>query len=112
MVTQNVLPCGLDYKTKLATVIKDQNSIGLESSVELEIYKNLNVVVKDVFESAAKLKGAVESLSADSEERATQIAATIMPLTKKVASACNALEEMTPDEMWRLPKFYDMLFLR
>jgi glutamine synthetase len=112
MVTQNVLPCGLDYKSKLATVIKDQKEIGLESSVEVDIYKNLNVVVKDVFESAAKLKGAVEALSTDSEERATQIAATIMPLTKKVAAACNALEEMTPDEMWRLPKFYDMLFLR
>lgn len=112
MVTQNVLPCGLDYKAKLAGIIKDQKTIGLESSVEIEIYKRLNIVVENLFDSARQLKTAVEALNSNSEDRATEIAAKVMPLSKKVAAACNALEEMTPDEMWRLPKFYDMLFLR
>jgi glutamine synthetase len=112
MVTQNVLPCGLDYKTRLATIIKDQKTIGLESSVEVELYKRLNTVVENVFDTARQLKSAMEDLSSDSEVRAKELAATIMPLSKKVASACNSLEEMTPDDMWRLPKFYDMLFLR
>jgi glutamine synthetase len=112
MVTQNVLPCGLDYKAKLAGIIKDQKTIGLESSVEIEIYKRLNIVVENLFDSARQLKTAVEALSENSEAKAMEISATVMPLSKKVAAACNALEEMTPDEMWRLPKFYDMLFLR
>ncbi len=112
MVTQNVLPCGLDYKAKLAGVIRDQKTIGVESSVELEIYKQLNLAVKDVFESAGQLKAAVDALSDNSEDKANQIASTVMPLSKKVANACNALEGMIPDDMWRLPKFYDMLFLR
>ena len=112
MVTQNILPCGLDYKAKLAGIIKDQKTIGLESSVEIEIYKRLNIVVENLFDSARQLKTAVEALSENSEAKAMEISTTVMPLSKKVAAACNALEEMTPDEMWRLPKFYDMLFLR
>ena len=41
MVYHQVLPAGITYKEQLSTVIRNQKEIGLESSVEVEIYKIL-----------------------------------------------------------------------
>jgi hypothetical protein len=35
-----------------------------------------------------------------------------MPISISIASVCNELEELIPNNIYRLPKYYDMLFLR
>ena len=112
MVNQNVLPSGLEYKLRLAQIITASKSTGLESSVETDLYKRINMTIENLYDSSRELDRALDGLEDDTEARANALANNLLPLSEKVADNCNALEEMVPDDLWKLPKYYDMLFLR
>lgn len=112
MVHQYVLPAVIDYKFKLSEVIKNQKETGFESSVEKEIYKRLNFATETLYARIDNLRNGLKELPEDHQERANTIANTLMPLSVEVAEYCNELEDIVPDNMWSLPKYYDMLFLR
>jgi glutamine synthetase len=112
MVNQNVLPAGLDYKLRLSKIITASKSTGLESSVETDLYKRINMTVENLYDSSRELERALDALEDDTEARGNALANNLLPLSEKVAENCNALEEMVPDDLWKLPKYYDMLFLR
>ena len=46
------------------------------------------------------------------EEYALLIAHDLMEKTRRVAIICNELEEVIPNKLYSLPKYYDMLFLK
>ena len=112
MVHQNVLPSVIDYKYKVSEVIKNQKETGFESSVEKELYKRLNFATETLYARMDNLKNAVSELPEEEQKRSKIIADTLMPLSEEVSEYCNQLEEMIPDNLWTLPKYFDMLFLR
>lgn len=112
MVNQHVIPSVLDYKLQLGQVIKTQKDIGFESSVESGIYKKLNYTTETLFNRVENLHNGMKELPQDGPKAAKVIADTLMPLSEEVAHLCGEVEEIIPDDMWGLPKYYDMLFLR
>jgi glutamine synthetase len=48
----------------------------------------------------------------DEELIAKKIATELMPMSVQISKICNQIEEIVPEEMWPVPKFYDMLFIR
>ncbi len=112
MIHQYVLPAVVDYKYKLSEVIRNQKETGFESSVEKELYKRLNFATETLYARADGLKNVVKELPEDELKRSQLIAGTLMPISEEVAQCCNEIEQMIPDNLWSLPKYYDMLFLR
>ncbi len=112
MVNQHVIPSVLDYKLQLGQVIKTQKEIGFESSVESGIYKKLNYTTETLFNRVENLNNGIKELPEDGPKVAKVISETLMPLSEEVATLCGEVEEIIPDDMWGLPKYYDMLFLR
>ncbi len=112
MVNQHVIPSILTYKKTLGDVIKVQKDIGFESSVEPGIFKKLNYTTETLFNRVENLTNGLRELPEDGTKRSKVIADTLMPLTEEVANLCNEVEELVPDSLWELPKYYDMLFLR
>ena len=43
---------------------------------------------------------------------AEKIALELMNVSTTMATICNELEELIPNQFYSLPKYYDMLFLR
>jgi glutamine synthetase len=43
---------------------------------------------------------------------ADKFAKELMPLSTHIADLCNIVEEAVPEDMWPVPKYYDMLFIR
>jgi len=113
MVMKNVIPAAVDYKAALAESIKKQKDAGADSSLELELLKDLATVAKTLYEQTTNLSSALEAIHKNDEETiAKKIALELMPQSFKVADLCNKIEELVPEETWPLPKFYDMLFIR
>jgi glutamine synthetase len=112
MVHQHVLASALDYKRELSEVIKNQKTIGLESKVEVELYKRVNFACEALYNNVTELASMVSELPEDALKRAHKIAHEVMPLSVEVANYCAQVEELVPDALWDLPKYYDMLFLR
>jgi glutamine synthetase len=111
MVHQNILPAAMTYKNELGLIATQNKALGLESEVELELLKRLNELTKWVFTETEKLTLALKKLETQ-EHRSHKIANEIIPIADSVASWCNKLEEVVPNDLWTLPKYYDMLFLR
>ena len=114
MVLQQVVPVSIDYKSKLAHGINLTKSAGGDSSVELEILKNLGNLVKDLHDQTVALSKNLENMHGkhDEETISKKIGAELMPASFKIAEICNQIEEVVPDALWPVPKFYDMLFIR
>ncbi len=109
MIQQNVLPCAIDYKLKLGQVIANQKAVGLECSVEVEIYKKLNFAMESLSSQLNIFKNGFDSLDHDEQKRAETIAETLYPLSEELGEHCANLEGLIPDNVWSLPKYYEML---
>ena len=110
---KKVIPFALKYKEQLSTIIVNQKNSGLESSVEIEIYKKLNFSLETLYNNVNNLKNHVEKLHSSGPQNAAEtIANDLLPLSESIADNCNTIEEIVPSDLWNLPKYYDMLYLR
>lgn len=112
MINQYVLPSAVRYKLELGTCVKNQKEIGIESAFEKEIYKKLNFACESLYNRLNQLKNSISELPADMNKEAQIIATKLMPLSVEMANFCNQIEDLVPDNYWKLPKYYDMLFIR
>jgi glutamine synthetase len=114
MVMKHVLPVAVEYKSILAESVKKQKECGVDHSVELELLKDLSNVSKSLYEQTINLMNTLEDLHEKCSEDvfAKKIAQDLMPQSFAIAELCNRIEEVVPDELYPIPKFYDMLFIR
>jgi glutamine synthetase len=112
LVEKNVIPCAMDYKKKLGEVIKLQKDIGLESSVEVELYKKMNFAVETLYSNLTTFKNTMQNMPEDEKLKSEEIANSIYPMSEQVAKACSDIEDLVPNDLWQLPTYYEMLFLR
>ena len=112
MVFQYVLPSAFEYKTKLATLIRESKAIGVECSIEEKLMKRLILLIDSVHSSAQILSHGVENLSGDAVKDSSEIAHNLLQLSETIANSCNELEEIIPSENWRLPTYLEMLFVK
>jgi glutamine synthetase len=112
MIHQSVIPSGLEYKNFLGGIIKNQKEIGISSQFELNAYKMVASKIDEINEKSNQLQKEVHAHSADHQKHAEKIAHELMPLSTSIATICNELEELIPTHYYRLPKYYDMLFLK
>lgn len=111
MVHQNVVPASLEYKAALLEVMTKLKTVGSDAVVEQDILKKINEVTKILYATTASLNDSLNSLG-HTPETAASIATDLMPMSEAIAQYCNQLEEVIPNDLWSLPKYYDMLFLR
>jgi glutamine synthetase len=112
MIHQSVIPSGLEYKKFLGKILKTQKEIGMTSSFEVNTYKELSGKI-DQLHDLSKLSSEIHgSHGNDSQAFAEKIGHQMMPLSIQLAKICNELEELIPTHFYKLPKYYDMLFLR
>ncbi|PIR35290.1 MAG: glutamine synthetase type III [Bdellovibrio sp. CG11_big_fil_rev_8_21_14_0_20_39_38] len=112
MVHQNIIPSAINYKLKLGDVLTKQKAIGVESSTELDLYKRVNYALESLYDSNRNMMNELSALPEDNQKKAHKIAHDLVGKLDEVAKFANELEEVIPDDMWDLPKYYDMLFLR
>lgn len=113
IVYKDVLPAAISYKKDLAQAIDDQKDVGVDPQVDLEILKSINNSVSELYKNVDKLKEVLSMYeSADHAELAIKIAYEHLPLSEKIADSISYLEQNVSDDLWGLPTYYDMLFVR
>ncbi len=112
LIHRHVVPSAIQYKTEIAKVIKDQKELKIDSRVEEDLFKKVNMALESVYEDSRNLRNGLESLPEDEVLKAKKIADELMPLSEKIANQCGTIESLLPDRLWSLPTYFDMLFLR
>jgi glutamine synthetase len=113
MIAKDVLPAAIAYKKNLAEAIDEQKEVGIDAKVDKAILKDINDKVTELWTDLTTLKNELAKYDgADESALAKKIAHEHLPLSEKIAETVAYLEENVSEELWSLPTYYDMLFVK
>jgi glutamine synthetase len=111
MASTSIYPATVSYLDSLASAASNLSVLNIEmshNSIE-EIASEANAMMAAV----RKLKGAIEVEDfANVEEHMNYCAHTLCPMMLEVRSHADALEGIVSDDLWPLPKYSEMLFIK
>ncbi|MEG4330368.1 glutamine synthetase III [Microcoleus sp. AT8-B1] len=106
-----VYPAALRYLAELSGTISKLKEIGIE--MEKESAEKVAVLVKSMMDTTSKLSAALSKHDFASTEDHMQYASqTIRPLMDEVRQYADALEGEVADDLWPLPTYQEMLFVK
>ncbi|MCZ6836395.1 MAG: glutamine synthetase III, partial [Planctomycetota bacterium] len=112
MLKTEILPSGLRYQTELAETISTTQQAGLECPDTL-------ILLREVIDLNARLRKTTQSIEEqlhiehdDLAETAMQIRSHLVPAMEAARSVSDTLEQLVPDDLWMLPTYSEMLFIR
>ena len=113
MIHRDVLPATIKYKNDLATAVKSQKEVGIDAATDLELLKDLDTKVTTLVTDTKILKKTLaDNEGRDDIEYGLVIAKELLPLSEKIAQTISYLEQNVSEELWPLPTYFDMLFVR
>jgi glutamine synthetase len=111
MASTVIYPAAMTYLSTLTATSAGMAAMGVEldKTVAIEVATQSNAMMASV----AELKTAIAKHDFDSiEEHMTFLAGTVRDLMTDVRTAADALEAVIADELWPLPKYQEMLFIK
>jgi glutamine synthetase len=114
IIHKDIFPATIAYKNNIAKTIDNMDEVGIKADTEIALLKELNDLTTKLYSEASKLNNEVKSLEGQEEELETshKIAKELLPLSESIADTIAKLEESVSDDLWGLPTYYDMLFIR
>jgi len=116
LAMNHIIPTAIDYQNKLILNVKGLKDIGLEKeskpAIEVikEMSKHISTIQQDVDAMTEERKKA--NTIEDAPERAKAYCEKVKPYFETIRYAVDKLELIVDDEMWPLPKYRELLFLR
>ena len=112
MIHTHVLPATVRTQTELAESVAATQAAGVKC-------ESTRLHLQEVQELIAKLRAATEALReaeqhhlTDADRDAKHIKENLIPAMEQARSAADVLEAVTPDDLWTLPTYTEMLFMR
>ena len=69
--------------------------------------------MKSLYSTSENLRSMLQSFKNEKDlEYLKKIAYEALPQSEIIATHCNDIEDIVPDYLWRLPKYFDMLFIK
>jgi glutamine synthetase len=113
ILNKDIVPCIIEAKGRMAVSITNQKSVGLSVSYDEDILKKFNTNFETLISDTKKLdQYMLKHGSSDEIEYAELIASEILPLSEKIAESIAFFENNISDDIWPLPTYYDMLFIK
>jgi len=111
MVKTLVFPAATRYLADLSNTALSLKEIGID--FEKESIEKVASLTKSMMESTSKLSAALSSHDFDSIEAHMQfLSHTVRPLMDTVRVAVDGLEGEVADDLWPLPTYQEMLFIK
>jgi glutamine synthetase len=117
LAISHVSPAALNYQQKLSNNVASLKSLGLPKTTyeaQLKFIQEVSKYVKHIRESVEKM--IAESDKAhhieDTHKRALSFCNKVKPLFDEIRRSSDALEFIIEDELWKLPKYRELLFIK
>ena len=106
-----IYPAAFRYLSELSSTIGNLKAIGVE--LETESAETVASLTKLMTDTVSKLSDALGKHDFETTEDHMQYSATTLrPLMDKVREYADALEGEVADDLWPLPKYQEMLFIK
>ncbi|NNF41683.1 MAG: glutamine synthetase type III [Phycisphaerales bacterium] len=112
MLRTKVLPALRRAQAELAETVATTRAAGLESPDTEQDLTELLARGAALRKTVSALADASAHPPADPEARATHVRDMLLPAMGAARAASDALEEVIPDDVWPMPTYAQMLFLR
>ncbi len=111
-----IIPAAVSYQKKLAKAInaaKEALGSGALVSSQTELLKKILDLINKIYAANKDILAKVEAAEAvhDEQKKAETLAAKVKPKMDELREYVDELEGLVDDELWPLPKFWEMLFI-
>ncbi len=117
LATSHVIPAGIAYQRNLAENVKAMKDAGLskaDTEVQVNLIKVLAQHINTISTNVSKLQSELEKAhhQANTHKSAMAFSSKVKPLFEPIRKSSDALEFLVDDELWKLPKYREMLFVK
>lgn len=112
LLRQHVLPAALRFQTEVAQAVTATKSAGVPAAQAQRHLSDLVAKVEELSASIAEVERAEAHRDGDASSHARWIRDKLVPAMQRARAAADALELITPANLWTLPTYSQMLFLR
>jgi glutamine synthetase len=114
MAKTMILPAALRYQAEVASAVNAVKAAGADNSAQVELLKSLTATISDFQKATATLDHALAHHHADGDvhAHAKYFRDTILPAMAELRTFGDKLETMVADDLWPLPTYREMLFIK
>ena len=113
MARTMILPAALRYAQEVANSVKAMTSAGISQPAGVELLKSLNQLIETLELRTARLDAALDHEHPADLDGATRFMRDeVLAAMNKVRDTADALEEIVADDLWPIPTYREMLFVR
>jgi glutamine synthetase len=111
-----IIPAAVSYQKRLAGAINaTKEALGSAAVVssQIELLKKVMDLINSVYATDKEIQARMEAACAirDEQKKAEMLSSKVKPKMDEMREYVNALEGLVDDEIWPLPKFWEILFI-
>jgi glutamine synthetase len=108
-----ILPAALRYQAEVATAVNATKAAGVENTAQVDLLKTLTAAITGFQNALSTLDHAVaHHAEGDPLAHAKYSRDTILPAMSAVRTLGDKLETLVADDLWPLPTYREMLFIK
>ena len=117
MILSQVIPAAVKYQQTMATAVRTSMDIGYTA----QDFQQEVILVKTIANHVNSLKKTVDAMNAErdaaselatAEDKAVAFCEKVKPYFDKIREYADALEDIVDDELWPLPKYRELFFMK
>ncbi|HWG45880.1 MAG TPA: glutamine synthetase III [Gemmataceae bacterium] len=113
MARTMILPAALRYQGEVAIGVNAVKTAGVDNSSQVELLKSLTATIGEFQKATASLDHALtHHAEGDGHAHAKYFRDSILPAMASVRTLGDKLETMVADDLWPLPTYREMLFIK
>ncbi|WP_428561314.1 MAG: glutamine synthetase III [Solidesulfovibrio sp. DCME] len=105
-----IFPAAMRYQGELAKTCADLKAIGHD--FKMDTLECVTTKLRDLQAKVAELEKIVEHSADGTLAEAKHMCCTVLPAMNEVRAVADALEAVVADDLWSLPSYQEMLFIR
>ncbi len=112
MLSTQVLPAALRYQGELAEIVQNSRGVSVDCNRTSARLGDVARLAEAVQSSIETLQASVEKKFDCSKAHACCVRDTMIPAMETARTIADQLEELVPEDIWPLPSYTEMLFIR
>jgi glutamine synthetase len=113
MARTMILPAALRYQGEVASTVNACKAAGADNGAQVELLKSLTATITEFQKAISSLDHALaHHAEGDVHAHAKHFRDTILPAMADVRTLGDKLETMVADDLWPLPTYREMLFIK
>jgi glutamine synthetase len=108
-----ILPAALRYQAEVAQAVNATKAAGVDNATQADLLKSLTITISDFQKGIAALdKALAHHATGDPYAHAKHARDAILPAMNNVRTLGDKLETVVADDLWPLPTYREMLFIK